>query len=497
MFATGNWTIPTVNGDLYTDKPILYFWLVLLFSHAAGSVNEWTVRLPAALGGIGLVVATYFLGRDFFGARAGFLSAVILATSARVLWESRWAHLDMPLSLFLTLALFFFWRGTARPGAARPFYLAYAFMALATLTKGLIGFVLPGLILLAFVTLRREWSRLLEWRIPSGAAIFLAVAGPWFAWVTAATGGRWLAEFVWVHHVKNYAASFGHEEPLYYYFINLPADFLPWSLFALPGLWLYRSKLDRLRQPGYLFLFLWAAVIFLFFSLSESKRGLYLLPLFPPLAIFTACFFEELIDGRLELGRFGRILVGAFFAVLGLAGAASPAAAWLFARETFWLLTPLALFLAAASLFCLLALVRRRPARLFYATAATTALAFAYVAVWILPFADRYKSPRPFAAIVRQYVPSDQPLFIYADGMHDFNYYLERESIPVLASPSELREVAAGRPGSYLLLRERDLKRLEPLPAALIARGHVGGKSWYLMRFGAESREDLRPMEAR
>jgi 4-amino-4-deoxy-L-arabinose transferase-like glycosyltransferase len=434
------------------------------------------------LGGIGLVVATYFVGKEFFHARVGLLSAVILATSARVVWESRWAHLDMPLSLFVTLALLFFWRGMTRPGSGRPFYLAYAFMALATLTKGLIGIVLPGLVLVAFVALRREWSSLLSWRIPSGALVFLAIAGPWFAWVSAQTEGRWLAEFIWVHHLERYTASRGHEEPFYYYLVNLPADFLPWSLFALPALWAYRSRLERLRQPGRLFLFLWAAVIFLFFSLSDSKRGLYLLPLFPPVAIFTACFFEELIERTLSLNRFGRILALVFFGLLGVFAVASPVVAWLFARELFYLSLPLAALLGAASPFCALAVLRQKPARLFYATAATTALASLYVALWILPFADRYKSPRRFAAIVRQNVAPHQPLYIYADGMHDFNFYLERETIPVIASPAELRELVARTPDSYLLIRERDLKRLEPLPAVPVARGAIGGKSWYLVR---------------
>lgn len=89
MFAKGEWVVPTVNGELYTDKPILYFWLVLIASKLVGVVNEWTVRLPAAMGGVGLVLATYFIGRDFFTARVGFYGAAILATCMRVIWEAR------------------------------------------------------------------------------------------------------------------------------------------------------------------------------------------------------------------------------------------------------------------------------------------------------------------------------------------------------------------------------------------------------------------------
>jgi 4-amino-4-deoxy-L-arabinose transferase-like glycosyltransferase len=104
MFAEGEWIVPRVNGDLYTDKPILYFWLVLVASNIAGAVNEWTVRLPAALGAVGTVLATYAIGKDFFSPRIGFIAAAVLATSARVIWEGRWAHVDIHTKSMSTCA---------------------------------------------------------------------------------------------------------------------------------------------------------------------------------------------------------------------------------------------------------------------------------------------------------------------------------------------------------------------------------------------------------
>jgi 4-amino-4-deoxy-L-arabinose transferase-like glycosyltransferase len=95
MFAKGEWIVPMVNGEVYTDKPILFFWIALAAAKILGGVTEWTVRLPAAPGGVGFVLATYFFGRDFFNARAGAIAAIVLATSFRVMWESRWAHVDM------------------------------------------------------------------------------------------------------------------------------------------------------------------------------------------------------------------------------------------------------------------------------------------------------------------------------------------------------------------------------------------------------------------
>src|ERR1051325_6558245 len=83
MFFKGEWLVPTINGNLYTDKPIFYFWLVLIGAKSFGGVNEWTVRLPAALGAVGFVLATYLAGRDLLNPRSALVGAVVLATSMR------------------------------------------------------------------------------------------------------------------------------------------------------------------------------------------------------------------------------------------------------------------------------------------------------------------------------------------------------------------------------------------------------------------------------
>jgi 4-amino-4-deoxy-L-arabinose transferase-like glycosyltransferase len=181
MFNKGEWIVPTINGDVYTDKPILYFWLALIASKIAGGVSEWTVRLPTALGGVGFILATYFIGRDFFTARVGLLAAVVLATCMRVVWESRWAHVDMVFCCFFALSIYFGARSLLlRKGNPYEILLAHVFMALATLTKGLIGVVLPGLIFVAHTLARRDWRMIVDAKLPLGIPIFLLIGAPWF-----------------------------------------------------------------------------------------------------------------------------------------------------------------------------------------------------------------------------------------------------------------------------------------------------------------------------
>jgi len=106
MFEKSNWLVPTLNGQIYADKPVLYFWFALLVSKLAGGVSEWTVRVPAAIGGLGLVLTTYQFGKTFYDRRTGFLAAIMLATSSRLFWESRFLRLDTLLAFFYCWAFF-------------------------------------------------------------------------------------------------------------------------------------------------------------------------------------------------------------------------------------------------------------------------------------------------------------------------------------------------------------------------------------------------------
>jgi 4-amino-4-deoxy-L-arabinose transferase-like glycosyltransferase len=272
MLTKSEWIVPTVNGELYTDKPILYFWLILVASKIAGAVNEWTVRLPVALGGVGFVLVTYCLGRDFFSSRIGLLAAAVLATMVRVIWEARWAHIDVLFCFFFLLAVYYAARSLLTKGHPNEILIAYVFMGLATLAKGLIGIVLPALLLIGFMVARRDWRMLAAAKLPWGIPILFIVVAPWFYLVSSATDGKWLREFIYVHHLQRYTAGVGHRQPFYYYFTTLPVDVLPWTIFAIPALYSYRGYRGLLTDPGKLLLLVWFWLSF-FFSLPPTLNG--------------------------------------------------------------------------------------------------------------------------------------------------------------------------------------------------------------------------------
>ena len=486
MFAKGEWIVPTVNGDLYTDKPILYFWLVLMAANLVGGVNEWTVRVPCALAGVGFVLATYLVGRDFFAARIGFIAAAVLATSVRVIWEARWAHVDMVFGLFFILTIYFAARSLLRKDSPNAILLAYVFMALATLTKGLIGIVLPALLFVGFMTARRDWRLIVDSRLPYGIPIFLLLVVPWFYLVSSATDGKWLTDFIYVHHIQRYTAGAGHRQPFYYYFTTLPVDLLPWTIFAIPALFAYRSYRQIWTQPVSLFFLIWFLIVFLFFSISDTKRDLYLLPLLPTAALFLAHYLNDLVIDRLPQGRFYRGMILLFFSLVALSGLALPIAVWWLRKDAFLSTLPLALALAAGGIVVDVFAWRRKPAGVVTGTILTMTIASVCAAVWIFPYLEQFKSRRPFSLEVGKIVPPTTPLYIYADTMNDFNYYTKREVIPVVRSRGEVEKLVGQSQDGYILVKDRDLKRLSPFaPGEVVATDSVGGTTWSLVHLQA------------
>lgn len=485
MFDRGEWIVPTVNGDLYTDKPILYFWLVLFFSHLLGEVSEWTLRLPSALSAIGLALVTYQMGREFYSLRVGLLASLVLSTTSLVLWEGRWAHTDMLFTLCFTGSVYLLlrhWHGRGKPWEA---LLAYALMGLATLTKGMIGFVLPGLIFSCLLILRRDgqgWSRL---RLIPGLLVFFIVTAPWFVAVSLQTQGEWINEFIWTHHVQRYLSGVGHRKPIYYYFINFPADFLPWTPLLIPAAiaaWRHR----RVRHSSIASsLGIWTLVVFIFFSFADTKRGLYLLPLYTPVALWLA---HGLVEGERQEtpAPWGFGLVTTLYSGLLILTALSiPLAVYWIQPDLVLGTLPVVLTMALGSLAAYGAFRRSQ------LCGGSVWLAFMFLgfvisaSAWVIPIINRYKSPRFFASQVKQEVRHEEPLSIYADTMNAFNFYLEREVIPILSRPEELASLKNGDSHRYFMIKEKDLRRIPDhlkLNWHFLAEGRVGSKKWKLYR---------------
>jgi 4-amino-4-deoxy-L-arabinose transferase-like glycosyltransferase len=230
---------------------------------------------------------------------------------------------------------------------------------------------------------------------------------------------------------------------------------------------------------------LWFLVVFLFFSASDTKRDLYLMPLFPPVALFVAHYFLDLESGKLPLGWLHRGFALAFFALLAIIGVAGPPVAWFLRRDVFWIGIPVAMALAAGAATTVVWILKKRPLNVFAATTFTIVATLMCAVIWIFPYVERFKSRRFFSAEVQSVVPASAPLYVYADTMNDFNYYTGREMIAVVDSRAQVEQLLAAKTPSYLLIKAGDLKRLAIIaPERIRITGGVGSTVWSLVALG-------------
>jgi 4-amino-4-deoxy-L-arabinose transferase-like glycosyltransferase len=329
MLATGDFVTPRLNGVKYFEKPPLFYWLEAATMRALGPA-EWALRLPPALFALGGCLAVYAAGRRLFGRRAGLLAAAVLATSPLYFAIGQIVILDMAVSVELTAAfLAFLLAGREPPGRRLDLliWIFWAAAALAVLTKGLIGIVLPGLIIGAWTLLFRRWEITRRIFQPSGVALFLLIAVPWHVLVARAN-----PEFAWFYFVHEHFLRYTTKihrryEPFWFFLPILMVGLLPWTVFLPTAVRRARAAQGEEREVTD-FLLLWAGLIFIFFSFSGSKLVPYILPTVPPLALLLGRAFavgSEVGESRSAFPwKLPAVLIGASALFLTLLGAALP-----------------------------------------------------------------------------------------------------------------------------------------------------------------------------
>jgi 4-amino-4-deoxy-L-arabinose transferase-like glycosyltransferase len=436
MIASGDWVTPRLNGVPYFEKPPLVYWAVAACEEVLGP-GEWSLRLTPALFALAGILTAYGATRRIYGRDAGFWAAVVLGTSLLYLALGELLILDMAVSVLMSATLFCFILGVREePGPTRRwlFYGLYASAALATLTKGLMGFLVTGAVMFTWLLVFNQWRRLKPIHLASGAALFLTIAAPWHLIVSSRNPGWAHFYFVYEHWERFTSAGHGRYQPFWFFIPIVLLGLFPWTGFlwasfrdALAGGW------SRRRENADAWFFAtWAIFIFLFFSESQSKLIPYILPVLPPLAVLigrwiaaTLASPDSLARMRGGLRAFG-FLCGLLAAALcvavlrpGIIRNASQAAE----------LRPYAFVMAAV--LCvggLRALVTRgddgRGRGALTAMTATLVLVFGILAV-ASPLIDS-KSTRDLAEVARAVARPGEPIYHYHGFFHDFTYYSGR-----------------------------------------------------------------------
>lgn len=474
MMVSGNYFYPTTNCVPDFDKPLLSHWLTLPFAFPFG-LTELTLRLPSAIAGLLAVVITYLIGRRLFSRPAGGTAALLLTTMTMFLFWSRTASAEVLNLLGIWSMAFFFLAGAAR--GRFPWLLAfYGTGAVASFCKGpvapAVALFAAGSYSLAAVAYRcraaaaqglpwqaQAWPILREefrWllsapalaAIVAGAALFSAL----LLWPVAATGSWLPVQLMVTENITRFFRPFDHKDPVYTYLLHTPVFLVPWTLVAIAGLWDGRRWERDRRKLWCLFSVLG---IFVFFTLSGSRRGYYILPIVPGLTLIAGKAVGDWISRgpvkAKDLLSFVIAVTASAVAAAGLAALAAPFIAPAYRHYSLFLAGPAVM---AAGLAALVMLKRgSRP------LAATTLFAGVVIMELLVlgagtSIAERGRTLKAFCNEVRPHVAAAdrQRVAVFLGATASLIYYLDVGCIQSVNTPAELRTFGLRNPGGLLIM---------------------------------------------
>ena len=488
MLAQGDFVTPRLNGVKYFEKPPLVYWLVAGSLAVFGPGEAAARAVPAVFGLLG-VLLLYGTVRRIHGRDAAWWAALVLATSLLYFAHTRILLIDMVVSVLISTVLSCFLLGVREPPGPRRralFLGLYASAALATLAKGLIGFLLPGAVMFFWLLLFNQWRRLRPFYLASGLVLFALIAAPWHVLV-AQRNPEWAwFYFVHEHWLRFTTTTHGRYQPWWFFLPIVLLGLFPWTGFLF-------SSLKRAAAGGWTqctqnaddwFPLLWAGFILLFFSASQSKLIPYILPVLPPLAWVIgrriAALWTEKEDAgwRWPLG-IGAILAGligaGLIAVVMKPGVVRSPEMLSHLRPLAW---PAGFALLTGSGLCWWRLRRHRPHQALLALLACAGLLY-YTLVLAAPVIA-HPGTKSLAEIVAREADDDDVVLHYHEFFHDFTYYARR-TVGTVAAEGELEvflDQEAQRSGRFLA--EADLEKLwtGPLQVYLVARRRELPELW-------------------
>ena len=463
MFASGDWVTIRYNGLKYFEKPPFHLWMTAIAYHLFG-VGEWQARLWVALSGAIGTGFTMLAAARWFGRRVGLLTGLVLVATPSWYLAGHFNSLDMGVAAALacTLAGVLLAQHPLADAVQRRRWMWFAWgaMGVAVLTKGLIGVVLPGLVLVCYTLLMRDWGLWRRLHLASGAAIALVITAPWFVLVSMRNPE--FARFFFIHeHWDRYTSSVHlRSAPWWYFGPQLLAGFLPW-LGLLPGMVaaVRRDVAQAATEPAaaaatgfrpVVLLAVWVVAIVAFFSASGSKLPGYIAPIFPALGVIAALALD-----RIALPTWNRLLLGtAALAAIGLVAspllgrsgdARTPTA--LFQTYALWLAAALAVALAGLAV----AWALQRRGRLFTSITAYSLTLLVTMTIALLGHETfgRASSGVDLATAMRAVLTPSMPVYSVHLLDHTVPFYLGRTTIMV-EQPDELAFGTRQEPQKWL-----------------------------------------------
>lgn len=480
----GEWLVPLKRATDIPSKPPLFHWSAALTARITGELSEATIRFPSALYATLGVLILYVFGRKLFGVETGFLGAAILATTMIYANQALSARVDMTLSFFVTLSLVLFYSIYRGLLSARVWtYVFYAVLGLGTLAKGPLGLLLPALVAGTFLIVRKRWDVIFKFCFHPGVILTVLLAAGWYVIAVTRGGEGFIDRQLLQENFERFFGGSGHSHPIYYYIPYLFSQGLPWSLFFPFLIWDGINK-RRLADEDTLFLVLWVAVMFVFFSVSAGKRPVYLLPLYPAFSLLLGAWFYGQVETRgikKLLYRFVALVAGVMGVVLLIIIAGD-----LWNHDHGWFFDPIGALLKAKDRANLLVvkdalgmfgwsftLVTLLSATLWFSLARCLWLGELRSAAWrlvliavpfafvsrslVLPVIAEGKSYRPFMEQVSQQVKAGDRLYLYGDSFNSDSvvFYWGTPIEMFQGAPAKMHD-GAGPSHEYVIMTEKD-----------------------------------------
>ena len=488
----GEWLFPLKRASAIPSKPPLFHWSAAVTYQFTGQLNEATIRFPSVFYATLGVLLIYLLGCKLFGAETGLLAGGILATTMVYQAQAMDARVDMTLCFFVTASLVLFYmlyRGFLSHSLW--YYGLYSIVGLGTMAKGPLGILLPGLVIAVFLMLKRRWDLVVKFAFHPGVILSVVLVVGWYGFAISRGGEGFVNRQLLEENFERFFGGSGHTHPIHYYLPYIFSQGLPWTLFLPVLLW------DLFRAHGQgddtLFLKTWLFVMFAFFSVSMGKRPVYLLPLYPAIALLLAHWFIQhgaAAGARLVIYRV-IALVGGIVAVtlllVGLGDLWSHDPGWFVGpiegllkpkdRANFlviknqldsfgWVFIVLTLLSAIAWLGFARLLWRGRMRLSAVALTAVAALAAMVARGMVLPEIAEARSYRAFARDVQRLVSKPENLHRFGREFNSdsLTFYLGRDLESVHLTPEAAAD-SLGKGDHYLIMTKQsweDLQRLNP-----------------------------------
>lgn len=308
MLRSGDLFLPTLGIQYYWDKPLLSYWQILPLAYIHGHVSEFAVRFPSAVWAVAILLLTHSLAKRWFGEQTALVSVGTLATSYGFVFWGRNAQVEMTNAAMILLCLWYFIKHKS-DNRHTWVYVLGIIMALGANMKGLTLYAVPIFSILFLSVIKWDWSWTPPIKVLAAAgvlslAVFLAVPT-----IASIHGATWEPlQMVWRENVLRFFGQYDHKSPVYTYFVKIFYLAAPWS-FLLPfaiirWLQLIRRRVSQIPEALILF-----GAIFIFFTLSGSRRPYYLLPILPFSSALVANILREFATGALTRGIHGAVRV--------------------------------------------------------------------------------------------------------------------------------------------------------------------------------------------